>query len=92
MGDRFSFLLPAHSDRRLSGSGEESVASSSHLHSKNSSTGKNDCQVKNIKKTKKYRKQEKNKKTKKTVDLGLTIGKNGHKISAIESKGCDEDG
>ncbi|MBR3904622.1 MAG: hypothetical protein IKJ51_02800 [Clostridia bacterium] len=54
--------------------------------------GKNVCQVKNIKKTKKYRKQEKNKKTKKTVDLGLTNGKNGHKISAIESKGCDEDG
>lgn len=31
MGDRISFLLPAHSDRRLSGSGEECVASSSHL-------------------------------------------------------------
>lgn len=54
--------------------------------------GENVCQAKILKKAKKYRKQEKNKKTKKTVDLGLTNGKNGHKIIAIESKGCDEDG
>lgn len=89
MGDRFSFLLPARSNRRLSGSGEESVASSSHLDRSDGNTEKNVCQGEKAKKSKN---REKTIKHKKLSEKGLTKGNEGNKISAIESKGCDEDG